>query len=315
MRVACTALLMLLLAGCGRRAPEPQAVAAPETANGSSAGGDESVHVEKLPDPAGIHNLLRLSATIYSGSEPHVAEGFASLAGLGVKTIVSVDGARPDLELAKKHGMRYVHIPIGYDGVPRKAGDSLARLVRQTDGPIYVHCHHGQHRGPAAAAVACMAAGASAAEGKAILEAAGTGQNYPGLWRDVAHYTPPPADAVLPELVETAEVESFAAAMAKIDRNFDNLKLCQQAGWSVPADHPDLVAQQEALILKEGLRESARNLVEDRDARFKTWLTESEALAEQVEMALRHKDPARASVQMKLLEDSCKRCHGKYRNG
>lgn len=315
MRVACTALLMLLLTGCGGGAPESQPVAAPENVNESPTYAAHSTTIEKLPDPAGIQNLLRLSATIYSGSEPHGEEGFASLASLGVKTIVSVDGARPNLELARQHGLQYVHIPIGYDGVPKKAGDSLARLVRQTEGVIYVHCHHGQHRGPAAAAVACMAAGASPVEGKAILEAAGTGQNYPGLWRDVAAYSPPPDDAVLPELVEIAEVESFAAAMAKIDRNFDNLKLCQQAGWSVPDDHPDLVAQQEALILKEGLRETARNLVEDSDARFKTWLSESEALAEQVEIALRQKDPARATMQMKLLEDSCKRCHGKYRNG
>jgi protein tyrosine phosphatase (PTP) superfamily phosphohydrolase (DUF442 family) len=270
----------------------------------------------RLSDPPGIHNLVHASPRIYSGSEPHGEEGLASLARLGVKTIVSVDGARPDVEAARQYGLGYVHVPIGYDGVPKKAGESLARLVREAGGLIYVHCHHGQHRGPAAAAVACIAAGeATADQSRAILETAGTGKNYPGLWRDVAAYAPPAQDAELPTLMEVAEVESFAAAMAKIDRNFDNLMLCQQADWSVPRDHPDLVPRQEALILKEGLRESLRNLVADRPQEFRQWLEESSDLAETLEDALQRNDVPQASRRLEQLEQSCKRCHARYRNG
>jgi hypothetical protein len=36
------------------------------------------------------------------------------------QTIISVDGARPNVDAAKKEGLSYVHIPIGYNGVPRK---------------------------------------------------------------------------------------------------------------------------------------------------------------------------------------------------
>ena len=100
-----------------------------------------------------------MTERLYSGSEPHGEEGIASLKELGVKTIVSVDGAKPAVETARKYGMRYVHIPIGYDGVPEEAGQSLARLMREAETPIYVHCHHGKHRGPAAVAVACVAGG------------------------------------------------------------------------------------------------------------------------------------------------------------
>src|SRR5688500_4513824 len=70
-------------------------------------------HAEKLPEAAGLHNLWRVAANSYSGSEPHAEEGFASLAKLGIKTVISVDGARPNLEAAAKHGMKYVHIPTG----------------------------------------------------------------------------------------------------------------------------------------------------------------------------------------------------------
>src|ERR1019366_1028729 len=62
-------------------------------------------------DAAGVPNLIRLSDRIYQGAMPQGDAGFASLEKLGVKTVISVDGARPDLEDAHKHGIRYVHLP------------------------------------------------------------------------------------------------------------------------------------------------------------------------------------------------------------
>jgi hypothetical protein len=103
--------------------------------------------------------------------------------------------------------------------------------------------------------------------------------------------------------------------MAKIDRNFDNLKLCQQAGWSVPPDHPDIVPAQESLILKEGLRESLRNLVADRPGEFQVWLKESVDLSEALETALKQNHALQSTETLKALEQSCKKCHAKYRNG
>jgi protein tyrosine/serine phosphatase len=35
----------------------------------------------------------------------------------------------------------------------------LAKADRELAGPIYLHCHHGKHRSPAAAVVACVTAG------------------------------------------------------------------------------------------------------------------------------------------------------------
>jgi hypothetical protein len=272
---------------------------------------------KKLPgnDTPGLHNVLVLPNQIYSGSEPHGEEGFRTLARLGVKVIVSVDGAKPNLELAKKYGIRYVHVPIGYAGVSKEAGLSLARLVRDLDGPFYIHCHHGVHRGPAGAATACIASGKVApADAVKILELAGTSSDYAGLWRDVKNFTPPKQAEKLPELVEVAKFESLAAAMATIDRHFDNLKLCQAAGWKTPRDHPDLAPPQEALLLREGLHESGRHLAGKFDARFRQWLGESESLSRQLENALRQNKTADAARHFKALAQSCKQCHAKYRN-
>lgn len=243
-----------------------------------------------------LHNLIAVTERIYSGGEPAGEEAFESLDRLGVKAIVSVDGATPDVSAARSHGIRYIHIPIGYDGVPAEAGAAIARVMRDVDGAVYIHCHHGKHRGPAAAAVACIASGA--ADGRqalAILEQAGTGQEYPGLWRDVAAYKPPPAGAKLPELHETAKVGSLAAAMSNIDRTFDALKLCQKSNWQAPEDHPDLVPRAEAALVRQQFRESARLLMKDHDARFKAWLAEAEATASKLETAIENRRPDEAT--------------------
>src|SRR3712207_3553770 len=71
----------------------------------------------KAEDRPGLHNFLPVSSQVYCGGEPEGEEGFQTLARLGVTMIVSVDGARPKVALARKYGLRYVHIPIGYDGI------------------------------------------------------------------------------------------------------------------------------------------------------------------------------------------------------
>lgn len=264
-----------------------------------------------------LPNLLALTQRIYSGGEPAGDKAFESLRKLGVRTIVSVDGARPDAAKARKYGLRYVHIPIGYDGVPSDAAAALTRVVREAKAPIYVHCHHGEHRGPAAAAVACIASGdVDGAGALKILEQAGTGKEYRGLWRDVAAFRPLPPQAKLPALKEAAEVETLTAAMAEIDRAFDELKLARQADWGVPHEHPDLIPAAQATLLRERFHESARLIAgtEKRDARFKRSLAKAEAIARELETAVLAGEKTKAEQSFQRLENRCKQCHAAYRN-
>jgi protein tyrosine phosphatase (PTP) superfamily phosphohydrolase (DUF442 family) len=268
----------------------------------------------KVDSRRGLENLLQVSGRIYSGGEPHGEAAFEAIAGMGVKTVISVDGAQPDIEAARKHGLRYVHIPIGYDGVEDSAGRSLTRAARELKGPIYVHCHHGKHRGPAAAAVLCRADdGRGSDEALRILELAGTGKEYAGLWRDVAAYRLPAENAELPVLVEVAQVDSLTAAMAKIDRSFDNLKLCAAAGWKTPPDHPDIAPAQESTILRESLRESIRHLDPAAEEQMRTWLRQAEEQSGALERALLALQTDAAGAALKQLEMSCKQCHARYR--
>ncbi|QEG34951.1 dual specificity protein phosphatase family protein [Bythopirellula goksoeyrii] len=274
----------------------------------------QAVNATRFPH---LHNLQRLSERIYVGAEPHEDVAFAELAELGVLTVVSVDGAKPQAAAARHHGLRYVHIPIGYDGVSEEAGKSLAQLVRSVEGPIYIHCHHGKHRGPAAAAVACIAEGTvDHKEAIEILKRSGTSSDYAGLWRDVEAYQPPAEDATLPALVEVAEVDSLTAAMAQVDRASDHLKLCQAADWQPMAEHPDISARQEALLLREGLFEAARQLTAEQrsDTRLASWFGSALRSAKELEHALEAKNSDLAAQKMELLHKSCQQCHSAYRD-
>jgi hypothetical protein len=148
-----------------------------------------------------------------------------------------------------------------------------------------------------------------------ILEAAGTGKEYPGLWRDVEGFSPPAMGVALPELTELAQVESLPAAMASVDRHWDNLKLCREANWQTPRDDPDLSPAQEALLLREALHEARRTAPGDRlDAQFQEWLEGAETLASQIEEDLKGAKRDDVFPKFQNLEKSCTTCHVKYRN-
>ncbi|MGN6133767.1 MAG: hypothetical protein ACTHOU_04660 [Aureliella sp.] len=264
-----------------------------------------------------LHNVFQLSDRIFSGSEPKTAAAMAELAQLGIKTIVSVDGIAPNVVLAKQAGMRYIHVPIGYDGVSREAGRALARVAREVPGKIYIHCHHGKHRGPAAAAIVCRTDdGRTGMAARVILEKAGTGREYPGLWRDVASFQPPPAGAALPPLVERAAVESLPAAMARLDRTFDRLKLCAASQWQTPPDHPDITPAREAVQLMEAFAEAARASADNHTLELRQPLAASRQLADALVRALEAvpADGPQADAAMAKLSASCNACHERHRN-
>lgn len=269
-------------------------------------------------DQPGLHNVLLFSDGVISGSQPHGEAGFDSLEAMGIKTVVSVDGARPDLEAAGARGMRYVHVPIQYSGMEEKDKLAMAAALKDLPRPIYVHCHHGKHRGPSAAAVGLVQIGEIDNErADRLLHEAGLSVKYPGLWQCVG--TAGVVDAAwLPDasvLPEYEEVTGMVAAMAVADRAWDNLELIREAGWKPPVDHPDLVPAAEAAMLREAFRgldghEDATGYAQD----FQEWLRASVEGSRELESALvgdRLDDAQRWSV---VLEDSCTACHRAYRN-
>ena len=279
--------------------------------------------VEKLPDAPGIENLIRVDAGLYCGGEPHGAAAFDALQALGVRTLLSVDGMKPDVEAARARGMEYVHIPVGYDGIHASAAERLAAVVRTRPGPVYVHCHHGKHRGPAAAAIAWQCstnAPASAADASGLLLVAGTDPKYDGLFSSVKDFQPPAPAAVqaaAATLVPVVASEDLAAAMARLSRHWDNLKEIKSAGWKASADHPDLVPAREAVLALEGLKEAARfDPKGGPDADYRALMDRSLCALEALETGLRSGFPAAAELDPAhaAAAKSCTDCHKVFRD-
>ncbi len=265
-----------------------------------------------LTAPA-LEHAYRVTDRLLSGGQPVGDAAFAELARLGVKTIVSVDGAKPDVAAARKHGLRYIHLPIGYDGVPAERVAEFARAAALPDGQIYVHCHHGKHRGPAAVAVMCEAtAGWSPARAEAWLRQAGTADEYAGLYRSVREFQPPSAAALarVGELPEVAKTPPVVDAMVALDECFDLLKAAQKSGWkATPANA--------ATLLLEQLRELARtDDTTRRSADYRTHLADSERAAEALARHLRAAppDPAALDAAFRAAGQSCAACHKTFRN-
>lgn len=272
----------------------------------------------KLP---GLHNVFQIGEQLYSGSGPEGDVAFQSLAKLGIKTVLSVDGATPDVARAQRHGLRYVHIPIGYDRVPRAAALQIAQAVRELPGPIYIHCHHGKHRGPAAAAIArlCQDDRCQVDDALRIMQQAGTDPRYAGLFRSVREFRRP-SDAELQKptgpLPAAVEAHGVKQQMVVIDQAWTELQQIRAAGWKTPPEQPDLVASQASLQLVEGFRELERlPLDKPRDKTFGTWCVESLQSAEQLDQAVRTSaTKAVLEERYQAVLEQCARCHTKYRD-
>lgn len=275
----------------------------------------ERLDVKHLP------NAWRITEKVISGGLPEDDAAFQELADLGVKTVISVDGMRPDAETARKHGLRYVHLPHGYDGVPEERAKELAKAVRDLPGPIYLHCHHGKHRSPSAATVACVGAGLldrSLAE--TVLKAAGTSEEYQGLYasaRDAERFDAALLDALQPDFPEASAVPPLAEAMVALEHTHDHLKQIAAAGWKSPPAHPDLEPAHEALLLREHYTELLRmDEVTQQPEAFRQSLRESETAAQGLEDALRASPVSAqaAQAQLEVVHRNCTECHRKFRD-
>jgi len=270
-----------------------------------------------------LHNVRTLPGSegrLISGSSPDDDAAFDELSRRGVRTIISVDSGRPRLELAHARGMRYVHIPVGYNGITREQQLDLARAARDLPGQIYIHCHHGKHRGPAAGALAGVALGwTTRDDALTFMEEAGTAHSYAGLWscvREARELSPVVIDAARGEFPEVAPVPGFTRAMVEMDEVFAHLRVIDAAGWRTPAEHPDLVPAAEAGRLADLFRACIeQGHAGDRDEDFARAMLRSLEASRSLEREIVSKGGA-AALRSMLGEigASCKDCHVKHRD-
>lgn len=267
-----------------------------------------------------LHNVITVIPGVISGSGPESPEALQEVQAMGVRTIISVDGAAPDAETARQLGMRYVHVPVTYATITDEQRLEIARAIRDLPGPVYMHCHHGKHRGPSAAASAAITLGKMTPEqGLVFIKNAGTAEAYKGLYACVRNAEPASAavmDRAPSDFEPVHKPTGLVNAMVEVDAAWENIGFVRKAGWTVPKDHPDLVPAAEAGRLADHFRtggqsEESRNLGAD----FMKRLTEANTLATQLETALVEKAaPEKLEPMWAAIEASCKSCHTAYRN-
>jgi protein tyrosine phosphatase (PTP) superfamily phosphohydrolase (DUF442 family) len=307
----------LLGAGCGT------------TGGGGASSSTQAAAAVTTPPPAvdattsahlqGLHNVVTYADRYVGGAVPEGREGMQSLAAMGIKTIISVDGAVPDVEGAQQFGMHYIHLPISYNGIAGSRQQELAQAIANAPGPVYVHCHHGKHRSASALGSALVLAGILTPDAaKARMQVSGTAKGYQGLWKAVEDAKPLPASALQADwraFPKVAKVTGLVATMSEIDTVWDNLLHTQKAGWQTPADHPDLVPTKEA----RRLASLYAQLLQDPDSKqrpaaYQTLLQEAIAQSAALDAAVASGDHASAEAQFALLQKGCKACHKDHRD-
>lgn len=271
------------------------------------------------PAYAGLENVLQVIDGVLSGSAPQGDLGFDSLAILRVRTIISVDGAKPDVDRARARSMRYVHIPVGYNGVTHGQRVQLAKAIRDLPKPIYVHCHHGKHRGPTAAATAAIALGhMQPDQGVIFLRKAGTSESYPGLLgsiRAASAIESAILDVTASAFPEVANVSGLTKTMAEIDQTFDYLRAIRAADWRIPPEHPDLVPVAEAARLADLLRDLTEDpVVRSKPEEFHHLLMTAAERASTLEQTLNANAADGLDRSFSALKSACVTCHVKYRD-
>lgn len=315
------------LVSCSSRGPNTAATpAAKVTASATKPTvAPPSVAEMKPRDFPGIHNVVAYHDGYLSGSVPEGEAGFDTLASMGIKTIISVDGAVPEVDKANARGIKYIHLPIGYNGFDEQRKLELVRATRDAmaSGPVYIHCHHGKHRSAgAAAAVAASLGWMTPDTGVARMKVSGTAPNYKGLYACASNSSLLPAetiDRVSPNFPSVSKTTNYVKAMVEIDETFEHLRDIEKAGWITPPDHPDLVPAAEAGRLADHFRTlSEGGRVKSSPPDFATMNDASQRHAQAIEDLLiaggTKPDTQKLSATFKLLSQSCKDCHLKYRD-
>lgn len=310
----------------GARAAPP--VPAPLVFEGTAydRAGATRLPARKAEEFPGLHHVYRLSPDMISGSEPDGEEAFRHLAAMGVKTIVSVDGKTPDAATAGKYGIRYVHLPIQYKGITPDETLRLAKTYRELEGPIYTHCFHGQHRGPAAAAIGRIVRD-GASRDTAIAEMrqyCETSKKYEGLYLAIAKGEIPSASATAAyrwDFPSAQPFRGFRRGMVDVSRCFDPLQQMVKGGFRPLAEHPDLDPANESAKLAELFAAiEASDEAKRRPEDFRAWLSQSvqdsAQLRDLLGRAREGEAPAVADATeaLRKVEATCNACHAVYRN-
>ena len=270
--------------------------------------------------PRSLQNVYRLGQTLYSGSSPRDEAAFSTLSRLGIKTIISVEGAEPDIDTARAHGMRYVHLPIVYAGLTHERLVELVRAANEYPTPIYIYCDRGVDRAPIAAAALWMCLNRQATKEQAIAVAhkiSGDANPHPRLLGSLLDATRPTEEewkASNSALPEVSQLPPFTRSMASIGRMWDRVAI------PVKDRHSTTISLQldTAYDIAEQFRESAAmpGVPDELRPGLQAIVGDAEKLAEIIKSELRDPTAQVTGRQQAVdtINNRCHECHTKFRD-
>jgi len=90
--------------------------------------------------------VVRYDPLLYRGGEIVNRKGMSNLSRMGIKTIISLSTTDLERRLARQYNIALVEMDFGYELLPKEQVEFFRKVVREKDGPFYVHCHGGTHR-------------------------------------------------------------------------------------------------------------------------------------------------------------------------
>lgn len=99
----------------------------------------------------GLPNFHEVNEGVYRGAQPR-AEGWNSLAKLGIRTVIDLRPEREHSCKAEQHavesaGMHYISVPLNGFHAPSDAQISkVLALLDDSPGPVFLHCRRGADR-------------------------------------------------------------------------------------------------------------------------------------------------------------------------
>lgn len=107
-----------------------------------------------IPDLPGVPNFHQVDEHVYRGAQPS-DQGFASLAKIGIRTVIDLRGERSEANAVQRAGLHYVRLPWNGFKAPDDAQIEavLALLTNSSQWPVFVHCRRGADR--TGTAIAC----------------------------------------------------------------------------------------------------------------------------------------------------------------
>ncbi|AMV31035.1 hypothetical protein VN12_02890 [Pirellula sp. SH-Sr6A] len=297
----------------GTRSSQTVAIAA--ESDGADSNYPKRIRLEHVP------NCIQVTDGVYSGGLPEGEKGFEELQALGVKTIISVDGMTPDIGTAKKFQLRYVHLPHGYDGISTGRMLEIAKGLHTLPKPIFIHCHHGKHRSPAATAAACVTLGwIDQSTANKVLQVAGTNPNYRGLISSVTNARAIPSadlDKVEGKFQEIAAVPPLIETMVAMDEHFEAIAKIDP---SLSQDHKSRTVLADRVLLMTDHYTELQRMAEQENApkEYQNLLKVGESVCVELETELRQPSTAAKPLDVKplveRLKSNCTSCHQLFRD-